>query len=333
MQSGQLKRREVITLLGAAAASWPLVARAQQPARIREIAIWMGRPNDSEGQRHAAAFREELEKFGWTVGRNIRADFHWVSGDMDRARMAREIVEQQPDVIVAETTVGAEALAHESRAIPIIFVNVSDPVGSGFVTNLAHPDGNITGFMSNEPTLGGKWPELLKEIAPTVARIGFMFNPDTAPYAEAFLRQAEGAARSLGLEVAAARIHNDADIEQATADLAGSANGGLIILPESTTNARFELIITAAARYRVPAIYAHRYECIAGGLICYGVDIADLFRGAAVYIDRIFRGEKLTDLPVQAPARFRLVVNLKAAKALDLTLPTATLLRADEVIE
>jgi putative ABC transport system substrate-binding protein len=212
-------------------------------------------------------------------------------------------------------------------------VNVSDPVGSGFVTNLAHPDGNITGFMSNEPTLGGKWPELLKEIDPAVARAGFLFNPDTAPYAEAFLRQAERSARSLGMEVAAARIHNDAEIEQAIASLASGPNGGLIVLPENTTNARFEVIIAAAARYRVPAIYAYRYQCVAGGLISYGVDIADLFRGAAGYVDRIFRGEKPSDLPVQAPAKFRLVLNLKTAKALSLTPPTATLLRADELIE
>jgi ABC-type uncharacterized transport system substrate-binding protein len=200
-----MRRREFIkAVIGGGATAWPVAARAQQPTGMKEIAVWMGRPNDSEGQRHAAAFREELQKFGWTVGRNIRADFHWVSGDMDRARMAKEIVDQRPDAIVVETTVGVAALARESRTIPTIFVNVSDPIGSGFVTSLAHPHGNITGFMSNEPTLGGKWPELLKEIDPAVARAGFLFNPDTAPYAEAFLRQAELSARSLGMEVAAA---------------------------------------------------------------------------------------------------------------------------------
>jgi len=328
-----MKRRAFITLLGGAAATWPLAARAQQPVRMREIAIWMGRPNDAEGQRHAAAFREALQTFGWVVGRNIRTDYRWVTGDIDRTRMAKEIIEQQPDVIVVETTVGVEALARESRTIPMIFVNVSDPIGSGFVANLAHPGGNITGFMSNEPTLGGKWPELLKEIAPAVGRVGFLFNPDTAPYAEPFLRHAQGAAHLLGMEVAAARVRNDAEIEQAIAGIANNPGGGLIVLPESTTNARFEVIIAVAARHRVPAIYAYRYQAISGGLISYGVDIADLFRGAAAYVDRILRGEKPFDLPVQAPTRFRLVVNLKTAKALGLTPPTATLLRADEVIE
>src|SRR5262249_54171774 len=217
--------------------------------------------------------------------------------------------------------------------IPMIFVNVSDPVGSGFVTSLAHPGGNITGFMSNEPTLGGKWPELLKEIAPAVTRAGFLFNPDTAPYAEPFLRHAENAARSLGIEVAAARVRNDADIEQAIAGIGSNPGGGLIVLPESTTNARFEVIIALAARYRVPAIYAFRYQAFAGGLISYGVDIADLFRGAAAYVNRIFQGEKPPDLPVQAPTRFRLVVNLNTAKALGLEVPASLLAIADEVIE
>jgi putative tryptophan/tyrosine transport system substrate-binding protein len=286
-----VKRREFITLLGGAAAVWPLAARAQQPGRTREIVIWMGRPNDAEGQRQAAAFREGLQTLGWTAGRNVRTDYRWVTGDIDRTRMAKEIVEQQPDVIVVETTVGVAALARETRTIPMIFVNVSDPVGSGFVANVANPGGNITGFMSNEPILGGKWPELLKEIAPGVARVGFLFNPDTAPYAEPFLRHAESAARLLGIEVAAARVRNDAEIEHAIAGIASNPGGGLIVLPESTTNARFELIIAVAARHRVPAIYAYRYQATAGGLISYGVDIADLFRGAAVYVDNILRGD------------------------------------------
>jgi putative ABC transport system substrate-binding protein len=293
----------------------------------------MGRPNDAEGQRHAEAFRERLQVLGWTAGRNIRTDYRWVTGEIDRTRMAKEIVEQKPDVIVVESTVGVAALARESRAIPTIFVNVSDPVGSGFVASLARPGGNITGFMSNEPTLGGKWLELLKEIAPQVAHIGFLFNPETTPYAEPFLRQAEGAGRSLGVQVTASRARNDGEIERNIAEIATRAGGGLIVLPEATTNARYELIIAAAARHRVPAIFAFRYQAMAGGLISYGVDIADLFRGAAVYVDRILRGEKPADLPVQAPTRFRLVVNLNAAKALGLAVPTATLLRADEVIE
>ena len=267
------------------------------------------------------------------AGRTVRTDYRWVTGDIDRARLAKEVVEQQPDVIVIETTPGVAALSRESRTIPMVFVNVSDPVGSGFVANLARPGGNITGFMSNEPTLGGKWPELLKEIAPGVARVGFLFNPDTASYAEAFLRQAENAARSLGMELTASHARNDVEIDHAIATLASSPGGGLIVLPETTTNTRSQFIIAMAARYRLPAIYAYPYQATGGGLISYGVDLAELFRGAATYVDRILRGEKPADLPVQAPARFRLVVNLKTANALGLTVPTATLLRADEVIE
>ena len=327
-----IKRRKFITLLGGAVA-WPVAARAQQPAHMREIVIWMGRPNDAEGQRHAAAFREGLKTFGWMAGRNIRTDYRWVTGDIDRARMAKEIVEQKPDVIVVETTVGVEALARESRTIPTIFVNVSDPIGSGFVANLAHPGGNVTGFMSNEPILGGKWPELLKEIAPAVARAGFLFNPDTAPYAEPFLHNAQSAGRLLGMEVAAARVRNDSEIEQAVEGVAKNSDGGLIVLPESTTNARFEVIIATAARHRVPAIFAYRYQAVAGGLISYGVNNADLFRGAAAYVDRILKGEKPANLPVQAPTKFELVVNLKTAKALGLDVPWILQQRADEVIE
>jgi putative tryptophan/tyrosine transport system substrate-binding protein len=328
-----MRRRDFITLLGGAAPGWPLAARAQQRARVRDIAVWMGRPNDAEGQRNAAAFRERLQVLGWTVGQNIRIDYRWVTSDIDRARMAKEIVEQQPDVIVVETTVGVSALASESRTIPIIFVNVSDPVGSGFVETLAHPGGNITGFMSNEPTLGGKWPELLKDIAPTVVRAGLLFNPDTAPYAEPFLRSAEGAARLLGMEVTAAPFRNDAEIEQAMGRIASSPGGGLIVLPEATTNSRFEVIIGQAARYRLPAIYAYRYQAVAGGLLSYGVDIADLFHDAAVYVDHVLRGAKPADLPVQAAIRFPLVVNLSTAKALGLVVPLTTLLRADELVE
>jgi len=327
-----IRRRQFITLLGGAAAAWPLAARAQQPGRTRQITVWMGRGNDAEGLRNGSAFRQELQALGWADGRNLRTDYRWVTGDIDRMRLAKDVVDQ-PDVIVVETTPGVAALSRESRTIPMIFVNVSDPVGSGFVANLARPGGNITGFMSNEPTLGGKWPELLKEIAPGVARVGFLFNPDTAPYAEAFLRQAENAARSLGMELTASHARNDVEIDHALATLASNPGGGLIVLPETTTNTRSQFIIAMAARYRLPAIYAYPYQASGGGLISYGVDLADLFRGAATYVDRILRGEKPADLPVQAPAKFRLVVNLKTANALGLTVPTATLLRADEVIE
>jgi ABC-type uncharacterized transport system substrate-binding protein len=329
-----MNRRDFITLFsGAAVTTWPLAARAQPPARVRQVTVWMGRANDAEGLRHGAAFRQGLQALGWTEGQNIRTEYRWVTGDIDRVRLAKEVVEQKPDLIVVETTVAVAALSRESRTIPMVFVNVSDPVGSGFVASLAKPGGTITGFTSNEPTLGGKWPELLKEIAPEVRRVGLLFNPNTAPYAEAFLRAAETAAVSFGVELKAARFHNDGEMERVIAAFANEPGGGLIVLPEPTTNIRSELIIALAAKYSVPTIYAYPYQAAAGGLISYGVDVAESFREAARYVDRILRGEKPADLPVQAPTKFTLAVNLRTAKALGLTVPTPTLLRATEVIE
>jgi putative ABC transport system substrate-binding protein len=327
-----MTRREFITLLGGATA-WPLAARAQQGGRMREIAVWMGRPNDTEGLRQSKAFRDALEALGWTVGRNIRVDYHWVTRDIDRTHMAKEIIEQQPDAIVVETRVGIGALLRESSTIPMIFVNVTEAVEAGLVASIARPGGNVTGFLSMDPPFASKWPELLKEIAPEIVRIGFLFNPDTAPYADTFQRHAEEAARSLGMELTPSRFHNDVEMDDAIARIASNRGGGLIVLPEPTTNARSEMIISMAARNRVPAIYAYRYHVINGGLISYGVDIADLFQSAAGYVDRILRGEKPADLPVQAAVKFRLTVNLNAAKALGLTVPMSILVRADEMIE
>jgi putative ABC transport system substrate-binding protein len=329
-----IRRREFITLLSGAAA-WPMTLHAQQADRMRRIAVMInaGGAEDPEGQRYVTAFRQGLQALGWTDGRNIRADYHWMAGTIDRIRaFAKEIVQQRPDLIVAETTPSVAALLQESRTIPIVFVNVSDPVGSGFVASLARPGGAITGFISNEPTLGSKWPQLLKEIAPGVGRVGFMFNPDTAPY-EFFLHQAEAAAPSVGVKLIAARVHDDAEIERAMAALGSEPGGGLIVLPEATTNTRSELIIGLAARHRLPAIYAFRYFPAGGGLISYGVDLAEEFRSAAAYADRILRGEKPGDLPVQAPSKFTLAINLKTAKALGLTVPPNLLATADEVIE
>jgi putative tryptophan/tyrosine transport system substrate-binding protein len=330
-----MRRRDFITLVGGGAAVRPLTARAQQFAGpVRQITVCIGRTEDAEGQRHAAAFREGLEALGWINGRNVRTDYFWVRGDTDQLRaVVRQAIEHKPEVIVVETTPAVSAFLRESGTIPIVFVNVSDPVGSGFIANLAHPGGTVTGFTSNEPTLGDKWPELLKEVAPDVKRVGFMFNPDTSPHAGAFLRTTEAAATAIGIDVAASRIHDDADIDRTIAALGREPGGGLIVLPEPTTNVRSAPIIDAAARYRVPAVYAFRFQASAGGLLSYGVDLADSFRGAASYVDHILRGEKPADLPVQAPTRFKLVVNLRTAKALGLTVPTSTLLRADEVIE
>ena len=335
-----MKRRQFITMLGGAAATWPLMARAQPQERVRRIVVWLTSAEDgdpiqrADGQRAVTAFRQELQALGWTDGRNIRTDYRWATGDIDRRQtIAKEIVEQRPDVIVAESTIAVAALARENRTIPIVFANVSDPIGSGFVVSLAHPGGTITGFTSNEPTLGSKWPELLKEIAPGVGRMGFLFNPDTGPYAEAFLQRAEPAARALGVELIPTRVHTDAEIERAITALGSEPGSALIVLPEATMNARSELIIEVAARSRVPAIYAFRFQAIGGGLFSYGVDPAEEFRGAASYVDRILRGATPADLPVQAPTKFLLVVNLKTAKALGLTIPPHILALADEVIK
>jgi putative tryptophan/tyrosine transport system substrate-binding protein len=324
-------RREFITLLGGAAA-WPVAARGQEGVR-RQVTIWMGRPNDAEGLRLAVAFREAFQALGWTNGRNVRIDYRWVTSDIDRLGLAKEVAEQQPDVIVAETTPAVAALSRVNSTIPIVFVNVSDPIGGGFVGSLGRPGGVITGFISNEPTLGSKWPGLLKEIAPAVERLGFLFNPDTAPYADLFLRQAEAAAVSLGLKLSASPIHNDSEIEHTIITLTSTPGGGLIVLPEAFTNTHSARIIELTAQHRLPTIYTFRFQAAAGGLISYGTNLAESFRAAASYVHRIIRGEKPANLPVQTPTKFETVLNLKTAKALGLTVPETLLARADEVIE
>jgi putative ABC transport system substrate-binding protein len=328
---GDIGRRDFITLLGGVGA-WPLAAQAQQGER-RQVTIWISRPNDAEGRRFAAAFRNALQALGWTNGRNVRMDYRWVTSEMDRPSLAMEVVEQRPDVIVAESTSAVAALSRATSTIPIVFVNVSDPVGGGFVGSLARPGGAITGFISNEPTLGSKWPGLLKEIAPAVRRMAFLFNPETASYAEPFLRQAEAAALASGLQVTPTPIRSDPDIEGAVAALASAPAGGLIVMPDSFTNTHSARIIELTAQHRQPAIYAYRFQAAGGGLMAYGVDLADSLRSAASYVDRILRGETPANLPVQAPTKFSLVVNLKTAKALDLSVPDKLLALADEVIE
>jgi putative ABC transport system substrate-binding protein len=293
----------------------------------------MGRANDAEGRRLGSALRAALQALGWVNGRNARIDYRWVTSEIDRPSLAAEIVEQRPDVIVAETTAAVAALARATNAIPIVFVNVSDPVGGGFVESLARPGGAITGFISNEPTLGSKWPGLLKEIAPAVQRIAFLFNPDTASYAEPFLHQAEAAALASGLQVTPAPIRSDPEVERIVAGLSSAPGGGLIVMPDAFTNTHSGRIIELAAQYRLPAIYTYGFQAAGGGLIAYGVDLADSLRGAASYVDRILRGEKPANLPVQVPTKFSLVVNLKTAKVLGLTVPDKLLATADEVIE
>jgi putative ABC transport system substrate-binding protein len=327
-----MRRREFITALGSAAAL-PLAARAQQPDRVRRIGVLMGpAESDPQGQSEMTAFRQGLQALGWT-GRNVRIAYRWADGEVNRMRtFARELVALQPDAILAVTTPVAAALVDETRTVPIVFVRVSDPLG--FVDNLAKPSGNVTGFSNFEPSLAGKWVQLLKEIAPDIVRVTIMFNPATTPNSGLdFLRFAEAAAPSAGVQISAARVNHAADIERVIAAVAREGKGGLINSPDVFLVVHRELTIELTARYRVPAVYQYRYFASTGGLISYGTDVLDQYTRAADYVDRILKGAKLSDLPVQNPTKYELVINLKTAEALGLTVPPSLLARADEVIE
>jgi putative tryptophan/tyrosine transport system substrate-binding protein len=332
MQFDQLKRREVITLLGAAL-TWPLAASGQQSDRVRRIGVLStGFEANPVTQIHIQAFRQSLQKLGWTQGHNVQIDYRFAAGDPDRMRLnASEMVGLAPDVIVGGNTQTVEALQRATRTVPIVFVSVSDPVGRSFVGSLAHPGGNITGFTNEVEPLGGKWLQVLKEIAPRVTRVALMFNPDTA--LSYYLHQFEALAPSFAVKPITGAVHNAAEIEGALADLAREPDGGLIVMPDIWTYANRDLITTQAARYRVPAVYHTRIFATSGGLISYGVDPTDLWRRAASYVDLILKGEKPANLPVQRPTRLELVINLKTAKALGLTIPPNLLAIADEVIE
>jgi putative ABC transport system substrate-binding protein len=329
-----MRRRDFITLVSGAA-TWPLAARAQQPGRVRRIGALMGyAESDSEAQANITAFRDGLQKLGWTEARSVRIDYRWAAGDAESMqRFAKELVALQPDLILSHTTSTTAALQQETSTIPIIFANVSDPVGSGFVVSLPRPGGNITGFATAEGSLGGKWLELLKEIAPRVARVAMLFDPASATYAEYYLNPFKAAAPSFAVEAIAAPVHNTSELESVVAARAREPNGGFIVMPEPFTIAHRLEITSLAARYRLPAVYPIRFFAELGGLLSYGVDLTDNFRRAATYADRILKGEKPADLPVQQPTKFELSINLKTAKALGLTVPTALLARADEVIE
>jgi len=334
MQFDLLKRRDFITLLGAASA-WPLAARAQPLNRVQQVSVLMGpAESDPEAQSEVVAFRQGLQKLGWT-GRNVRIAYRWADGDANRMRtFARELVALQPDAIFAVTTPAVAALLGETRTIPIVFARVADPVGSGFISSLAKPNGNVTGFTNFERSLAGKWLQLLKEIAPGLARVTLMFNPATTPGGGSdFLHMAEAAASSMGIEVKAARVHDVAEIERAIVAVASEANGGLINLPDVFLAVHRELTVELTARHRVPAIYQYRYFVSSGGLMSYGPDVIDQYASAAEYIDRILKGAKPADLPVQAPTKYELVINLKTAKALGLNVPLHLQQLADEVIE
>ena len=332
-----MKRREFITLLGGAVAAWPLAARAQQAERVRLLVAMMGGRNadtDLEGRAWFAAFRQALQELGWVEGRNFRADYLWPSGDLDRMRaIAKEFVDLKPDVMLASDTPSVEALLRETRTIPIVFTNLADPVGTGLVWSLARPGGNATGFTGFEYSLAGKWLEMLKEIAPAVTRVAVLFNPETAPFAQQYLSFIETSASTFGVTANAASIGSISEIEAAIEAQARASGGGLIVLPDTFTFSNRAPLIALAARYRLPAIYAIRGQAVDGGLLSYGSDLVDLHRRAAGYVDRILRGEKPSDLPVQAPTKYELVINLKTAKALGLEVPPTLFARADEVIE
>jgi putative tryptophan/tyrosine transport system substrate-binding protein len=335
-----IRRRELIALLGSAAIgsslSWPLAAHAQQPKRTRRIGVLMGiSESDPERQSLMSAFTRTLADLGWRDGSNIRIDYRWGAGDSDRIRsLARELVELQPDLIVGHTTPAVAALRQQTRTIPIVFIQVSDPVGSGFVAGFAEPGGNITGFTNLESSMSSKLVELLKEVAPGVTRIALMFNPDTAPAGGSyFLRPVEAAASALRVKIIPASVHNAADIDTAIAALARDPGAGLIVMPDVFVLAHREQILALAERHRVPAAYAYRLFATSGGLMSYGTDLVDLFRRAPPYIDRILKGAKPGELPVQQPIKFELVVNLKTANALGLAIPDKLIALADEVIE
>jgi putative ABC transport system substrate-binding protein len=327
-----MKRRELIALLGGAAAAWPLSVRGQE--RVRRVGALMSlAEDDPEDRQRRAAFQQALRQLGWTEGGNLRIDYRWYAGDPARARaLAKELVEVEPDLIVATATPALTGLALQMRPIPIVFVAVSDPVGQGFVASLARPGGNATGLTFFEFSVVGKMLEVLKQIAPGVSRIALLFNPDNLS-SPPFVRAIEAAAPTLAVELVKVPVRSAAEIEPALASIARQGGNGLLGLPDPFTNAHRDLIVGLAARYRLPAIYIQRAFVAAGGLVSYGVDVTDLFRRAAPYVDRVLKGAKPADLPVQQPTKFELAINLKAAKALGLDVPSSLLALADEVIE
>ena len=329
-----IRRREFIVTLGGAAA-WPLAARAQQAEQIRRIAMLSGlTASDPEAQARLAAFHQGLKEVGWTADRTLHIDFRWSSGDTAETQtLARELVELNPELIVGMTTPAVAALVKETKNIPIVFAGIVDPVGRGFVSNMARPGGNVTGILNFEFSMGGKWLETLKQVAPAVRRVALLFNPETAPFAASFVRVIEGSATSLAVEPTTAPVYDTAQLERAVIDLAAKPDGGLIVLPDVFTMGHRDLIIALAARHRVPAVYPLRAFAMSGGLISDSGDTSDILRRTASYVDRILKGTKPGDLPVQSPTKFELVINLKTAKSLGLEIPPMLFARADEVIE
>ena len=330
-----MKRREFITLLGGAAAAWPLVARAQQSERVRRIGVLEHlAADDPEGQRRLAAFLQGLKEAGWAVGRNVTIDLRWAAADVESMkRFAKELAALQPDLIFTSSTPATAAMLQAPRIIPVIFVMVADPVGSGFVASLPRPGGNATGFTPIVSSLGGKWAELLKEIAPRITRLTLLFNPTAATFVESYLNPFKAAAASLGMEAIIAPVADMLELESLVTIQARELNSGLVVIPDAFTELHRAEIASLAVRYRVPAVNWSRSFAEGGGLISYGPYLVDEYRRAATYADHILKGEKPSQLPVQAPTKYELVISLKAAKALGLDVPPTLLARADEVIE
>jgi putative ABC transport system substrate-binding protein len=329
-----VKRREFITLLGGAAAAWPLAARAQQAERMRRIGVLLSQAeSDPVAQSYVAAFAARLRQLGWTEGKNLRIDYRWGGGNTTHMPpLAKELVILQPDALLAATAVSAVQLRQYTLTIPIVFTQVGDPVALGLVTNLARPNGNISGFTSFDYAIGGKWLQALKECAPGLTRVAVFFeagNPSSVQYVTAM----EAAASALGVGLVPSPVQSEVEIEQAFANFATAANSAVIAVPTAGVVRHRGQIIALAAKHRLPAMYPYRFFAAEGGLMSYGTDMASQFRQAALYIDRILKGEKPSDLPVQQPTKFELIINLKTAKALGLTIPTGLLVRADEVIE
>ena len=330
-----MQRREFITLLGGAAAAWPVVARAQQRGRVPRIGVLMvSEIDDPDAKARFAGFLQGLERLGWSDRNNVRIDTRFALPGKQVQVLAKELVDLQPDVILAQATPGTVSLQRATSVIPIVFVNVADPIGSGFVASLARPGGNITGVVLFEASICSKWLSMLKEMAPRLTRAALVLNPKTAPYYQFYLRAAEAAAPLVGIELEFSPIENElAEIERSITSFARLPNGGLIIGPDTTNTLQRAQIIALAARHHLPAIYSNRLFVVDGGLMSYSTDRVDQFRQAATYVDRILRGAEPADLPVQAPIRYETTLNLKTAKALGLDVPDKLLVAADEIIE
>jgi putative ABC transport system substrate-binding protein len=330
-----MDRRTFIGSIAGGLVAVPLASRAQQPNKMRRVGVISGNAiGDAQAKLAQAVFTEALKELGWVEGRNIVIDYRWAAGDVEKMQvMAKELVNLRPDVIVGHTTPVVAALQRETQTVPIVFLAVSDPIGSGFVASLSRPGGNITGFINLESSLAGKWVEVLKQLAPRVTRAALIFNPQTAPYSNYYMLPFESAGRSHGIEAVAEPVRNPEEIAAVVKNLAKTSTGGLVVMPDISTTRFKDVVISLAAQYRVPAMYPYQYMASAGGLISYGIDIVDLWRRAPASVDRILKGAKPADLPVEQPTKFEMVINLKTAKALGLTIPQSLLVRADDVIQ